>query len=211
MSSTSTPERKNAPPELWNTTKTAKSTSKSWSVETVSASRARGEGKVSRSAPPELRKTTLIEGRGGKSALGTNFRRSGRGLNRSDLGGKKSGGLKKRSHSPSNREPGRSLKTRKSRSRVTSPEPIVSDTSDRSKSDKNRDMIMNKKKASQTQITEFYTIRKEKSTYKVIRTLPDDFSSDRGTRIRTGWEDDGKRMTSASAVTTRRTRHIPDE
>lgn len=165
---------------------------------------------MSRSAPPELRKTASVEVKGSKSALGTNFRRSGRGVNRNELGGKKSGGLKKRSHSPSNREPGRSLKTRKSRSRVTSPEPVVSDTSERSKSDKSRD-ISNKKKASQTQITEYYTIRKEKSTYKVIRTLPDDPPNDRGTRIRAGWDEDGKRVTSVSAITTRRSRHIPNE
>lgn len=124
---------------------------------------------------------------------------------------KKIGGLKKRSHSPSNREPGRSLKTRKSRSRVTSPEPILSDTSERSKTERNKDTSHSKKKASQKQITEYYTIKKEKSVYKVIRTLPDDPPCDRTSHSRSGWEEESKRMTGVGAVTTRRSRHIPDE
>lgn len=165
---------------------------------------------MSRSAPPELRKAATIEGKGSKLSTGSSLRRSGRGANRGDLGIKKSNGLKKRSHSPSNREPGRSLKTRKSRSRVTSPEPIGSDNSERSKVEKSKE-TSNKKKAAQTQITEYYTIRKEKSTYKVIRTLPDDPPIERSTRSRTNWEEDGKRTASVGAVTTRRSRHIPDE
>lgn len=74
---------------------------------------------------------------------------------------KKIGGLKKRSHSPSNREPGRILKTRKSRSRVTSPEPITSDIAEKIKSERNKDPS-HKKKVNQKHITEFYTIKKRK-------------------------------------------------
>lgn len=161
---------------------------------------------MSRSAPPELKRTTSVERKGTRSALGANFRRSGRSVTR-DMGGKKNGGgLKKRSHSPSNREPGRSLKTRKSRSRVTSPEPVPgSDVSDKSKPEKNT-KDGGKKKASQTHITEYYTIRKEKSTYKVIRTLPDDPPSDKSATLRS-WNDERKRIGVSGAVATRRTRH----
>lgn len=165
---------------------------------------------MSRSAPPELRRTTGGERKGSKGSLGTSSRRSARGSSRSDIGGKKSGGLKKRSHSPSNRESGRSHKTRKSRSRVTSPEPVVSDTSERSKTDKTKDESNSKKKLTQPQITKYYTIKKEKSTYKVIRTLPDDTPTIRSTRLKKGWEEEGKHISSVSAITTRRTRHIPD-
>lgn len=199
MSGTPPPEGKNSPAELRNTTKGAKGVTKPGPVQTASENRTRREGKVSRSAPPELKRST-VEQRGGKNVVGTSIRRSGRNANR-DLGGKKSGGLKKRSHSPSNRDAGRSLKTRKSRSRVTSPEPIVSDASDKSKPD-------NKKKASQTHITEYYTIRKEKSTYKVIRTLPEDPPGERGSSTLRVWDSEGKRGSSAGVVTTRRTRHI---
>lgn len=167
---------------------------------------------MSRSAPPELKRTTSVDKKVTRSALGTNFRRSGRSATR-DMGGKKSGGgLKKRSHSPSNREPGRSLKTRKSRSRVTSPEPTLgSDTSEKSKPEKNnREGGNGKKKGSQTHITEYYTIRKEKSTYKVIRTLPDDPPSDKSTTLRS-WNDEHKRIGGSGGISTRRTRHLISE
>lgn len=165
---------------------------------------------MSRSAPPELRKSLSVDSRGNKSGTATNSRRSGRGGNRGDHGSKKIGGLKKRSHSPSNREPGRILKTRKSRSRVTSPEPITSDIAEKIKSERNKDPS-HKKKVNQKHITEFYTIKKEKSLYKVIRTIPDDPPNDRSSHNRSGWEDDCKRTASLGAVTTRRSRHIPDE
>lgn len=162
LSSTPITEGKNnSSTEFRNTPKNTKSSSKSWSVEVVSENKSRGEGKMSRSAPPELRKSLSVDSRGNKSGTATNSRRSGRGGNRGDHGSKKIGGLKKRSHSPSNREPGRILKTRKSRSRVTSPEPITSDIAEKIKSERNKDPS-HKKKVNQKHITEFYTIKKRK-------------------------------------------------
>lgn len=86
----------------------------------------------------------------------------------------------------------------------------MSDASEKSRLERNREASHTKKKVMQKQINEFYTIKKEKSVYKVIRTLPDDPPCDHKSQNRSGWED-GKRMTSLGAVTTRRSRQIPDE
>lgn len=71
--------------------------------------------------------------------------------------------------------------------------------------------VINKKKASpQTQITKFYSIKKEKSTYKVIRTLPDDSPVERGGRVRAvgGW--DVRDIKTMGTIGTRRARYSQD-
>ncbi|KAK7076295.1 hypothetical protein SK128_014873, partial [Halocaridina rubra] len=213
LSSSSITQRRDSIADIWNSAKTPKSPSKSRSLEIMSE-KFRGENKMSHSAPPELRKSTSLENTRNKIPVGNASRKSYRGMNRVDHLGKKLVGLKKRSHSPSNREPGRSLKTRKSRSRVTSPEPIMSDTSEKSKSERNGDAGNHlKKKSSQKHITEYYTIKKEKSLYKVIRTLPDDPPSERSSCNKSGWAAEESKRTSKNAsctITTRRSRHITD-
>ena len=161
-----------------NSSESTKNSSKSESYSTISSiTKRRGrDSKNSKLTHNELKKPNQ-DNRTNKniSSVTAAVRRSNRGGPKGDTNSKKiSIGLKKRSHSPSSREAGRSSKTRKSRSRVTSPTPTEEGLDKSVRRESETVAGTDRKGKSQSLMTEYYTIRKKKSTYKVIRTLPDD-------------------------------------
>lgn len=119
----------------------------------------------------------------------------------------------KRSHSP-NSGTNRIMKAHKARSIAAA---MLINGGGNDKHDPNsgnsKKSVVNKKKASpQTQMTKFYSIKKEKSTYKVIRTLPDDSPVERGGRVRAlgGWDVRDIKSKSMGTIGTRRARYTQD-
>lgn len=119
----------------------------------------------------------------------------------------------KRSHSP-NSGTNRIMKAQKARSIAAAAAMLNgggNEKHDPNAENSIKKSVTNKKKASpQTQITKFYSIKKEKSTYKVIRTLPDDSPVERGGRVRAlgGW--DVRDIKTMGTIGTRRARYSQD-